>query len=390
MREKNLIENYKKYYNASASDLFSSSGRIELLGHHTDHNHGRVLVGAVNLDLLAAVAKTDDDTIIVYSEGYSETKVSLNDLTRNEAEFGNNIALVKGCVVKLKELGYKVGGFKAYVNSILPAGSGISSSAAYECLIVEILNYYYNNDSIPRFDIVRCAQFAESIYFGKPCGLLDQCGVAFGGINKIDFSDISNPKVTHLEFNFKDYSLLLINTGGSHSNLTDEYAAIPKEMKEVANFFGKEFLNEVDEDVFYSNIKELRNKVSDRALLRAVHFFNENKIVDLGFNALLNNDTKKFLHEITESGLSSYRYLQNTCVRGSLSQNINVGLAMAEHYIHDGAYRVHGGGFEGTVLCFVNNSELETVKNSLVNVFGDKNIHKINIRNEGSYHIKNV
>ncbi len=390
MREKNLIENYKKYFNISATDLFSSSGRIELLGNHTDHNHGRVLVGAVNLDLLAAVTKTDDDTIIVYSEGYRETKVNLTDLEKKESEYGNNKALVKGCVVKLKDLGYNVGGFKAYVNSILPSGSGISSSAAYECLIVEILNYYYNNDSIPRFHIAKVGQFAESVYFGKPCGLLDQCGVSFGGINKIDFSDIDNPLVTHIEYDFKNYSLLLINTGGSHSNLTSEYAAIPSEMKEVAKFFNKEYLNDVDENLFYSNIKNLRNKVSDRAVLRAVHFFNENKIVDLGFEALMNNDTKGFLKEITNSGLSSYRYLQNTCVRGSLSQNINIGLAMAEHYIHDGAYRVHGGGFEGTVLCFVNNNELDDVKNNLDKIFGQKNIHKINIRNEGSYHIRSI
>ena len=390
MREEKLVDNFINYFNDKPSDIFSSSGRIELLGNHTDHNHGVVLVGAVNLDLLAAVRETSDDTITVYSEGYTESKININDLTKNESEYGNNIAILKGVVYKMKELGYNVGGFKAYINSILPAGSGISSSAAYECLIIEILNYYFNNDKMNRFDIARIGQFAESEYFGKPCGLLDQCGVAFGGINRIDFSDIKNPKVTHIEYSFNDYSLVLVNTGGSHSNLTAEYKAIPDEMRKVANYFNKNYLNDVDELLFLNNIKELRTKVSDRAILRAIHFYNENKIVDKGFNSLVNNDIKGFLDSITSSGNSSYKYLQNTYVRTSNTQNINIGLALAERYINDGACRVHGGGFEGTILCFINNAEVTEFINKMSLVFGNNNVHKIGVRNEGSYHVKKL
>lgn len=390
MREEKLVDNFINYFNDKPSDIFSSSGRIELLGNHTDHNHGVVLVGAVNLDLLAAVRETSDDTITVYSEGYTESKININDLTKNESEYGNNIAILKGVVYKMKELGYNVGGFKAYINSILPAGSGISSSAAYECLIIEILNYYFNNDKMDRFDIARIGQFAESEYFGKPCGLLDQCGVAFGGINRIDFSDIKNPKVTHIEYSFNDYSLVLVNTGGSHSNLTAEYKAIPDEMREVANYFNKNYLNDVDELLFLNNIKELRTKVSDRAILRAIHFYNENKIVDKGFNSLVNNDIKGFLASITASGNSSYKYLQNTYVRTSNTQNINIGLALAERYINDGACRVHGGGFEGTILCFINNAEVTEFINKMSLVFSTNNVHKIGVRNEGSYHVKKL
>lgn len=390
MREENVVNNFKKYYNENPTDLFSSSGRIELLGNHTDHNHGDVLVGAVNLDLLASCQKTCDYIISIYSEGYGESVVDIMNLEKNSSENGTNKALIKGCVYKMKELGYKVGGFKAYVNSILPAGSGISSSAAYECLIIEILNYYYNNDNMPRFDIAKIGQFAESEYFNKPCGLLDQCGVSFGGINKISFKDINNPVVTHLEYDFKGYDLILVNTGGDHSNLTADYASIPSEMKSVANFFGKYYLSEVDESLFYENISKLREVVSDRAILRAIHFYNENKVVEKGFEAIKNDDLSLFLAQIQNSGDSSYKYLQNTWNNKNTKQNINLALALASHYIQDGACRVHGGGFEGTILCFVSiNETTEFIKN-MSKVFTDKNVHKISVRNEGSHHIKNI
>ncbi|MCI5582847.1 MAG: hypothetical protein MR357_03945 [Anaeroplasma sp.] len=387
-RSKKIIIDYKNYFNDDAKDLFSSSGRIEILGNHTDHNHGKVIVGAVNLDLLAATKKSK--SIHLYSEGYEEIKFDLTDLEKKKEEEGTNKAIIKGVLVKMMDLGYKVGGFTAYVNSILPAGSGISSSAAFECLIAEIENYYYNNDSMNRFDMAIASQFAEHIYFGKPCGLLDQCGVAFGGINKIDFSKIDNPTVTHLDFNLEGYSLVLVNTGGSHSNLTDAYASIPQEMKSVAKYFGKNTLSEVDEKIFYDSIKELRNHVNDRAILRAIHFYNENKTVESGFNALKNCDKDAFLNAVKESGESSYMFLQNTCVPGSLTQNINLALAVSKKYVHDGAFRIHGGGFEGTILVFISNACVEEYIKQMVKIFGENNVHKISVRNEGSYHVKEI
>ena len=387
-RSKKIIIDYKNYFNDDAKDLFSSSGRIEILGNHTDHNHGKVIVGAVNLDLLAATKKSK--SIHLYSEGYEEIKLDLTDLEKKKEEEGTNKAIIKGVLVKMMDLGYKVGGFTAYVNSILPAGSGISSSAAFECLIAEIENYYYNNDSMNRFDMAKASQFAEHIYFGKPCGLLDQCGVAFGGINKIDFSKIDNPTVTHLDFNLEGYSLVLVNTGGSHSNLTDAYASIPQEMKSVAKYFGKNTLSEVDEKIFYDSIKELRNHVNDRAILRAIHFYNENKTVESGFNALKNCDKDAFLNAVKESGESSYMFLQNTCVPGSLTQNINLALAVSKKYVHDGAFRIHGGGFEGTILVFISNACVEAYIKQMVKIFGENNVHKISVRNEGSYHVKEI
>ena len=387
-RSKKIIIDYKNYFNDDAKDLFSSSGRIEILGNHTDHNHGKVIVGAVNLDLLAATKKSK--SIHLYSEGYEEIKLDLTDLEKKKEEEGTNKAIIKGVLVKMMDLGYKVGGFTAYVNSILPAGSGISSSAAFECLIAEIENYYYNNDSMNRFDMAIASQFAEHIYFGKPCGLLDQCGVAFGGINKIDFSKIDNPTVTHLDFNLEGYSLVLVNTGGSHSNLTDAYASIPQEMKSVAKYFGKNTLSEVDEKIFYDSIKELRNHVNDRAILRAIHFYNENKTVESGFNALKNCDKDAFLNAVKESGESSYMFLQNTCVPGSLTQNINLALAVSKKYVHDGAFRIHGGGFEGTILVFISNACVEEYIKQMVKIFGENNVHKISVRNEGSYHVKEI
>lgn len=387
-RSKKIIIDYKNYFNDDAKDLFSSSGRIEILGNHTDHNHGKVIVGAVNLDLLAATKKSK--SIHLYSEGYEEIKFDLTDLEKKKEEEGTNKAIIKGVLVKMMDLGYKVGGFTAYVNSILPAGSGISSSAAFECLIAEIENYYYNNDSMNRFDMAIASQFAEHIYFGKPCGLLDQCGVAFGGINKIDFSKIDNPTVTHLDFNLEGYSLVLVNTGGSHSNLTDAYASIPQEMKSVAKYFGKNTLSEVDEKIFYDSIKELRNHVNDRAILRAIHFYNENKTVESGFNALKNCDKDAFLNAVKESGESSYMFLQNTCVPGNLTQNINLALAVSKKYVHDGAFRIHGGGFEGTILVFISNACVEEYIKQMVKIFGENNVHKISVRNEGSYHVKEI
>lgn len=381
-----LKNKFVEAFKEQPQDFFSSPGRIEILGNHTDHNHGLVLVGAANLDIMAATKK-ENDKVILLSEGYEPLEVSLNDLAYCKDEEGTNIALIKGILFKMQELGYQIGGFKAYMNSIVPAGSGVSSSAAFECLIVEIENYYYNDEKIMPFSKATIAQFAEKNYFGKPCGLLDQCGVAFGGVNLIDFKNFKNPKITHLEIDLPDYHLVLVNTGGSHSDLTKHYAAIPDEMHEVARYFNKKYLAMVKEKDFYEHIFELRNVTSDRAILRAMHFFNENKRVKNGFKALKNKQIKKFFSAINESGQSSYQLLQNTCVAGQTHQNINLALALSHMEYPKGASRIHGGGFEGTILSIVHKDYLDEYVNNISKVYGKDNVHIINIRNKGAYHL---
>ncbi len=385
-RKNKLKKAFKENFNSDSTDLFSSSGRMEILGNHTDHNNGLVLVGAVDLDIMAATEKCENEVVLI-SENYGETKIDSNNLQKVKEEEGTNAALIKGVLFELKELGYHIGGFKAYADSILPAGSGISSSAAFECLIAEIENFYYNNDSMDRYDMAKIGQFAEKEYFGKPCGLLDQCGVAFGGVNLINFKNLNKPVIEHLSINIEPYHIVITNTGGDHSNLTSHYAAIPEEMKSVAKYFHKKVLAKVKKEEFYAALPELRKVVSDRAILRAIHFYDENERVKKGFRSLKNGKIKKFLEMVNESGNSSMEYLQNTCVPGSVTQNINLALALSKHLIHDGACRIHGGGFEGTILAFVHEDELEYYVEEMAEVFGKENVHQISIRNDGSKHL---
>ena len=382
-----LKEGFIKEFFLEPKDYFSSSGRIEILGNHTDHNHGLVLVSAVNLDITCASIKTNDNKIEIYSEGFSRFEINLNDLKRRKNEEGTSISLVKGIVNKLLELNYFVGGFKAYIKSNVPAGSGISSSAAFECLIVEILNYYYNNDAISKIDIAKISQYAENVYFNKPCGLLDQCGVAFGGINMIDFKSTNNPLITHIETSFEPYDLILVNCGGDHSLLTPYYASIKEEMEQVASFFNKKSLREVQYKKFFTSLNDLRNKVSDRAILRAFHFYNENKLVKKAFKCIKNNNIKGFLKCINESGYSSYMYLQNTCTYDSYKQNINLALRLSKELIKDGACRIHGGGFEGTILAFVHKNESESYIKKMCEVYGKESVYKVSSRNSGPIHL---
>ena len=378
-----LKEKYIKTFNEENSDFFSSSGRMEILGNHTDHNHGLVLVGAINLEIICAASKRNDNIIKVFSEGYGLIEFDTRNISKQKEESGKTIALIKGVCSKIKELGLSIGGFNAYIKSNVPAGSGVSSSAAFECLIVKILNYYYNADKIDNFTSASVAQYAENVYFDKPCGLLDQCGVAFGGVNMIDFKSIKNPKVVHLEPDFKDYEIIITNCGGDHSSLTEHYSSIRKEMEDVAHFFHKKQLRNVPYNTFFENIKELRNYVSDRAILRAIHFYNENNLVKKGFSYLKHNNIKGFLKCINDSGNSSYMLLQNTCVPGNLTQNLNLALTLSKNIIKDGAVRVHGGGFEGTILAFVNKNEVDNYVEKMSKVFLKDNVYRVNLRNYG-------
>lgn len=344
---------YKNYFNLQEAYVASSSGRVEVCGNHTDHNGGNVISCAISLDALAFFMPTDDGVIRIKSDGYDQMVIDTNAPVTEK--IGTSSALVRGVVVGLLDRGYKTGGFCAYVSSNVLGGAGISSSASFELLICEILNFLYNDGKIDEEQKAIIAQYSENKFFGKPCGLLDQTAISFGGLKKLDFSNKTKISVSNIDNDLSDYSLVLINTGGSHANLTSEYASIPQEMKQIANVFGKDRLIEITEEDFYSKLPQFIDKVSDRAICRAVHFYNENKRVEQVVESLSKNDFASFLDAVNNSGLSSLWLLQNCYVSGSKDQLIPKALAISKKFLHNGANRVHGGGFAGTILNIVKN-----------------------------------
>lgn len=353
------LSRFKKEFNVKNAYIASSSGRVEVIGNHTDHNGGYVVSCAISLDTIAMFLPTDDNKITIKSLGYDDIIV---DCFGDEIEkIGTSSALVRGVVVGLKERGYKVGGFNACFSSNVLGGAGISSSASFEVLVTEILNFLYNEDKIDNETKSKISQFSENKYFGKPCGLLDQTAIAYGGLKKLDFSDKEKIQVTNINNSLKDYTLILVNTGGSHENLTDEYASIPREMLSIANLMGRERLIDIPEKEFYEKLPSVMDKVCDRAICRAVHFYNECKRVNIVKESLENRDYETFLAQINNSGISSLTKLQNCYVPGSDEQLIPKALSICENYLHGGANRVHGGGFAGTIL--------NIVKNDFVNDF---------------------
>ena len=365
--------------------LISAPGRTEIGGNHTDHNRGRVLAAAVNLDTLAAVSPRDDMQVHIYSDGYAPLVMDLNDLAIVENEKGTTAALVRGVAARMKELGYNIGGFNAAVTSSVASGSGLSSSAAFEVMVCAILDKLYNDFAIDFITRAKLSQYAENVYFGKPSGLLDQMASSAGGLVTVDFRN-DDPEVRAMSFDFAKlgYSLVVVATGGSHADLTDDYAAIPAEMKAVAAELGEPYLRRVRPDEFYLALPSLRGKVTDRALMRAMHFFDEDERVARQVAALDRNDLFAFLWEIICSGRSSYMYLQNVYARTD-DQSLSLALAMAEHMLmdKDGAWRIHGGGFAGTTLNFVPNAHLDAFISMMETAFGDNCCHVLDIRPEG-------
>ena len=379
-------------YGDVLSAVFSAPGRTEIGGNHTDHQHGKVLAAAVTMDMIAVVTPTDDSTIDIKSEGYPNIVVHLaeNELEINENDFGTSTALVRGVAKGILNNGGKVGGFKASVFSAVPKGSGVSSSAAYEVLIGTILNKIYNNGEITPVKIAQIGQFAEKDFFGKPCGLLDQTTSAVGGFVSIDFINPESPKVEKIDCNIveKGFTICIVNAGGNHANLTPEYAAIPNEMRQVANFFGKDFLSELDKNTVMLNMKELRKKVSDRAILRALHYFDDDSRAVEEANALRNNQIYYFLQLIKESGESSQEQLQNIYpVCDENERSVALALTITKSMLKDGngAWRVHGGGFAGTMQAFVKNDMLNSYCKVMQNIFGEENVHILSIRPIGGY-----
>lgn len=367
--------------------VFSAPGRTEVGGNHTDHNHGKVLAAGVDLDAIAVASINDDNIVRIKSEGYKMDVIDLSDMEIKENETGHSASLVRGVCAAFIQRGYAVGGFDAATASDVISGSGLSSSAAFEVLVGTMLNYLFNGGKISPVEIAQIAQYAENKYFGKPCGLMDQMACSVGGFVQIDFADPSKPIINKVDFDFAscEHSLCIIDSGADHSDLTDEYAAVRGEMEKVASFFGKEVLREVSREELENNIAGIRKFAGDRAVLRAKHFFNENRRVDELGEALAANDFETFKSIIIESGFSSFMYNQNvyTC-KDSASQAVSVALAVCNDVLRGkGAWRVHGGGFAGTIQAFVPNSMLDDFKKTICAVFGDKACYVLNIRPVG-------
>jgi galactokinase len=385
------LERFIELYKDQDVTLFSAAGRSEVSGNHTDHQHGRVLAASVNLDTIAVVAENKDGDIEVVSDGFNIAPVSLNELDVKDEEAGSSEALIRGVAAGFKKDGYNIGGFKAFMTSNVMAGAGLSSSASFEVMIGTILSGLYNADQVDAVEIAKIAQMAENVYFKKPCGLMDQCACSVGGLISIDFKDPSKPVVHPVDADFSKfgYSLCITDTKGDHADLTDEYAAIPEEMKKVAAYFGKEVLEQVDEKEFYASLMELRNHVSDRAILRAIHFFEENKRVPEIVKALEEGDFEGFKAGIQASGNSSYKYLQNVYASNDAShQAISLGLALSELILQDkGVCRVHGGGFAGTIQAFVPNELVAEYKEGLESLFGKDSVHVLKVTKYGGKHL---
>jgi galactokinase len=373
--------------------FYSAPGRTEIGGNHTDHNHGHVLAAAVNLDIVAAASENSENVIRLKSEEYPNLDcVDLMDLGIKENERGSSAALLRGICARCVELGYKIGGFDSFTSSQVLKGSGLSSSAAFEVLIVTMISHLFNGGAIEPVVAAQISQYAENVYFGKPCGLMDQTASAVGGFTAIDFENPKQPLLEKIDFDLKKsgYALCITDTGGSHANLTADYAAIPAEMKAVAKIFGKEVLRDVNEQEFMIRIGEVRRSVGDRAVLRAMHFFADDKCASLEADALRTGDFETFKALSIASGDSSYKLLQNVFACSNPSeQGISLALAISEKILKGhGAWRVHGGGFAGTIQAFVPFDLLDIYKTNLAAVFGQKACHVLSVRASGGVRVK--
>ena len=371
--------------------VFSAPGRTEIGGNHTDHQHGCVLAAAVDLETVATVWVDDSTLIQIDSEGYPVIAVDLNELDVREDEKNTTASLIRGIASAFVQRGAKLSGFRAKVKSTVLPGSGLSSSAAFEVLIGTILNELFFEKKLSAIEIAQIGQYAENVYFGKPCGLMDQMASSVGGMVYIDFEDPEKPMVQKLEADLETfgYGLCIIDTGADHADLTDEYAAIPGELAQLCQFFGKKYLREIPKAEFVQKIPELRGKVTDRAILRAFHIYQENDRVRQQVEALRWDDIDAFLNLVKESGRSSWMYLQNITPAGAVKhQEVAVALALCETYLKgQGAYRVHGGGFAGTVQAFVPLDMLDSFKASIEEVLGENSCHVLNIRQQGGIRV---
>lgn len=382
---------FKELFGDAEPMIFSASGRTEIGGNHTDHNRGKVLAAAVSLDVIAFAVPTDDGVITVKSKGFPQDTVDISDLSVKETDKNTSAALIRGVADGFNRDGFKIGGFKAYTTSNVLKGSGISSSAAFEVLIGTILSHMYNGGTVNSVKIAQIAQYAENVHFGKPSGLMDQMASSVGGFIEIDFENPARPVINSIGYDFSQsgYSLCIVDTKGSHADLTPEYAAIPPEMKSVARFFGKSELRDITREQLWENISEIRRECGDRAVSRALHFFDENERVEREAEALVSGDFEAFLREVTDSGNSSFKYLQNIFAPSSIrEQGMVLGLYTAERVLNGrGACRVHGGGFAGTIQAFVPSSRLDEFTAAMEHLFGTGSCYDLYIRPLGGTRI---
>ena len=386
-RIRQVKEGFAKTYGKENPRIFSAPGRTEIGGNHTDHQHGCVLAAAVDMDILAAALPNGTKTIRVLSEGFAPDEVDLADVHVREAEKNTSAALIRGVAVRMIEMGYPVEGFDLYAVSNVLKGSGLSSSAAYEVLLGTVINGLFCGGKVSSVEIARIGQYAENVYFGKLSGLMDQTASAVGGIVAIDFKEPATPKVQKLDFRFETtgYSLCIIDSGADHADLSDEYSAIPMEMREVAAELGAEVLRDADENTFREKLAEIRQKTGDRAVVRAFHFFRDSKRAVEEAELLQKGEFRKFLRLVKESGQSSVMYLQNVRVEGRLrQQEVLYTLAACDMLLGEsGAFRVHGGGFAGTVQAFVPNELLEGFRQGMEQMVGAGRCHVLSIRSAG-------
>ncbi len=382
-----LVKEHENLFHASEQPLYmiSAPGRTEIIGNHTDHNNGRVLAAAVNLDCLSCVSKRDDLHVRIQSAGYPGIELSLDDLAIHPEEEGTSAALVRGVAKGMKDRGFTLGGFDAAVTSDVLGGSGLSSSAAYEVMVCAIIDALYNGFTVDAITRAQIAQYAENVYFGKPSGLMDQMASSVGGLVTIDFKD--DPQVTPLFYNFQEagFSLIVVNTGGSHDNLTAEYAAIRTEMQGVAQMLGHQVLRQIRPEELRKNMIPLRQELGERAILRAMHFVDENKRVKDMVQAVRDEDLNAMFENIIASGESSWMLLQNLYPAGSKQQPLALALAVASRLLRGkGAWRVHGGGFAGTTLNFVPNDMVDDFVSAMEGIFGSHACFVLDVRPEGA------
>ena len=369
------------------AEIYSAPGRSEIGGNHTDHQHGNVLAASINDDAIAVVGNVNSNEVRVLSKGYDMITIPLSDIEKKDSEEGTTIAIIKGVIYGVKDAGYDIGGFDAYITSDVLSGSGLSSSAAFETIIGTVLSGLFNDMKIDSVEIAKIGQYAENVYFGKPCGLMDQMACSVGSLCQIDFKNPEEPVIDRVEFDLSKvgYSLCITDTKGSHADLTPDYAAVPVEMKNAATCFGKEFLRDVDKKELMSGINNIRKAYGDRAALRALHFVEENERAVLEANALKKGDFEEFLSIFKKSGDSSYKYLQNVYTNHDVEhQNVSVGLCVSEIVLGDkGVARVHGGGFAGTIQAFVKNEAVNEYKKAMDDLFGEGSCNVLMIRKYG-------
>lgn len=388
LRYVSLIEKFNSTFETNELMLFSSPGRTEIGGNHTDHNYGRVLAGAVNLDNIAVAAENNTNFVRIESVGYPKFEVDLSKLTPDKKENFTSIALVRGIAARMKESGLRIGGFDCCIDGGVPVGSGLSSSASFEVLIGAIFSHLFNEGKLDPVRNAIIGQYSENMFFGKPCGLMDQTACAVGGLVTIDFKDPSEPVVKKVNFDFvaTGFALVITDTGSNHADLNDEYASLPTDMKAVAAELGAKVLRQVTLEQVLDITPKIRKKVGDRAILRAIHFQGDNQRVVDQVAALERNDFKSFLGMVVDSGFSSYMYNQNVYpVNNVKEQGVSLALALSDLVLKGhGAWRVHGGGFAGTIQAFVPQNLLDKYVSTLEHVFGKGSCHKLFIRQKGA------